>query len=102
MKKILMGIVIGVVLFALFLYFGGSEYVKDFGRKTEESGEKLEVYEKEFRESAEKAKETLVETGEKARETFDKSREKARETFDKAKETVKEYVPEDEEDEAEE
>ena len=77
MLRIVAGIILGVVFFAAFFYFGGGEYVRRFGTKTEEVGQKLETYEKDVRKGAEKAKDTLGDTKEKASRAFEKTREKA-------------------------
>lgn len=89
MKKILrvlLGMVLGIFIFMLFLFFGGAEYLKKFGQRTEEAGVKLERYEKDLKEAVEKAKERAVETGEK-------TEEKVIETYEGTKEKVKEYMP---------
>ncbi len=86
MKKILLGIILGIIMCVLFLYFGGSEYVKDFGRKSIEVGEELEAYEESLKDAADRARETVEEEGEKVRETVE-------EKLDETKEKVKEYIP---------
>jgi uncharacterized protein YbjQ (UPF0145 family) len=86
MKKILLGIILGIIMCVLFLYFGGSEYVKDFGQKTVDVGEELEEYEESFKDAADRAMDTVEEEGEKARETVE-------EKIDETKEKVKEYIP---------
>ncbi|MFQ5586123.1 MAG: hypothetical protein ACE5GF_04800 [Thermodesulfobacteriota bacterium] len=68
MKRILLGIIIGLCLFFLFLYFGGADYLRDFGSKTEEVGRDLKQYEKGVKESAEKAKKIVEKTGRKLKE----------------------------------
>lgn len=77
MLRIAAGIILGVVFFAAFLWFGGGEYVRRFGLKTGEVGQKLETYEKDVRKGAEKAKDTLEDAREKASRAFEKTREKA-------------------------
>ncbi|HLA51159.1 MAG TPA: hypothetical protein VJZ92_02795 [Thermodesulfobacteriota bacterium] len=42
--QITLGIFIGVVLLYLFIYFGGADYLKVFGKKTEQAGEGLKQY----------------------------------------------------------
>lgn len=79
MKKVMLGILIGVFVLILFVYFGGSRYVKSFGTKTEEAGEKLEKIEKEMREKAKGAKKSVE-------KSFDK-------TVDTTKEKVKKIIP---------
>lgn len=87
MKKVILGILLGVVVLAVFLYFGGSKCLRAFGSKTEEAGVKLEKYEKQFREKTDEAGKTVKETAVSAKKT-------AARTYDKTKEKVKEYMPE--------
>ncbi|MEK7314013.1 MAG: hypothetical protein AAB210_02805 [Deltaproteobacteria bacterium] len=77
MIRIILGIILGAVFFVAFLLFGGGEYVRRFGAKTEEVGQKIETYEKDVLKGAEKAKDTLGDTKEKASRAFEKTREKA-------------------------
>jgi hypothetical protein len=67
-KKAIRFTILIIILFILFLYFGGAEYVKRFGQKAEETGVKLEEYEKEIKGTTEKAKETYEGTKEKVKE----------------------------------
>lgn len=83
MARLFFGGLAGIVLLAVFFYFGGPKYLKAFGAKTEETGQRLEKYEKRIKDSTEKAGETVKE----ARKTVN-------ETFEKAKEKIKEYMPE--------
>lgn len=48
MKKIVLGVVFGCIIFVAFLYFGGASYVKQLGNKTVAVGKTLEGYEKEL------------------------------------------------------
>ena len=95
MKRIALGIIIGIIFFLVFVFAGGSEYLKRFGQKTEEAGEKLEVYEKEFKKGAEEAIEKLEESSERAKEAVkevieEKVKETVRETLEDAMEDVME------------
>ena len=65
MKRLFFGIIIGICLFFLFLYFGGADYLKDFGTMTEGVGRDLKQYERGIRNSADKAKEIFEKTGKK-------------------------------------
>jgi len=65
MKRLFFGIIVGFFLFFLFLYFGGADYLKDFGRKTENLGRDLKQYERGIRESADMAKDLVEKTGKK-------------------------------------
>ena len=84
MKKFILGVIIGILALAAFLYFGGPKYLKIFGAKTEEAGERLERYEKGLKHTAEEAKESVGKTVEKTKKVVDK-------TVDKTTEKVKEY-----------
>lgn len=99
MKKFIIGVVIGILALAAFLYFGGPKYLKMFGAKTEEAGERLEKYEKGFKHTAEEAAETVKETAETVKEKAGAAKEKAGEAYEKTKkavnrttEKVKEYA----------
>ncbi len=98
MKRIILGIVLGIFIFLLFLYLGGPEFLKKLGQRTEEAGIKLEKYEKELKEGVEKAKEAVEETREdtakEADKTLRKTKEKMKETYEETKEKVKEYITE--------
>jgi hypothetical protein len=45
MIKFLMGVIVGVLIFFLFIYFGGSKTVKKFGEGLTDTGKKMEVME---------------------------------------------------------
>lgn len=99
MKRFLLGIIIGILALAAFLYFGGPRYLKIFGAKTEEAGERLEKYEKGFKKSADEVAEKVKETAEtvkekagEAKESVGKTVEKTRKAVDKTTEKVKEYA----------
>lgn len=78
MKKLVLGFILGVLALALFVYYGGGDYLKAAGSKTEEAGEALKVYEKKMRKSIEGVREKAGDTAEKTREKVDSTREKAR------------------------
>ncbi len=82
MKKLLFGILLGIAILFAFFYFGGSRYIKTFGKKTEETGVRLEKVEKKVRESAGEAKETV-------KEKFEETKEKAAETKEKVEKYMK-------------
>ena len=54
MKKLLLGIVFGMLLLFLFLYLGGPGYLETFGKKAEETGKNLKKYEQTTRDTAKK------------------------------------------------
>jgi len=45
MIKFLMGVIVGILIFFLFLYFGGSKTVKKVGEGLTDTGKKMEVLE---------------------------------------------------------
>ena len=91
MKKFILGVIIGVLALAAFLYFGGPKYLKIFGAKTEEAGERLERYEKGLKHTAEEATEKVKATAETVKEKAGEAKESVGKTVDKTKEKVKEY-----------
>lgn len=54
MTRLLMGIVLGMLLLFLFLYFGGPSYLETFGKKAEETGKNLKHYEQATKDTAKK------------------------------------------------
>jgi hypothetical protein len=67
MKKLLIGILIGVAILFTFIVLGGGRYVKTLGVKTEEAGEKLEKFGKRIKKTTKSAKKTLDETTDKVK-----------------------------------
>lgn len=67
MMKIFLGVILGIIILAAFVYFGGAKYMRTFGAKTEEAGAKLEKVERQMKEGAESAKKTVTKTAEKAK-----------------------------------
>ena len=45
MIKFLMGVIVGILIFFLFIYFGGSKAVKKVGEGLTDTGKKMEVME---------------------------------------------------------
>jgi len=74
-KKVIAGIIIGVVFLVLFIAFGGSRYLKKLGRETEEAAERLGSYEKKAKEAAKKAEERIEKIRGMAEEAADKKEE---------------------------
>ena len=72
MKRFLLGIIIGFVLFMVFLLSGGGEYLKKFGQKTEEAGERLEEAEEQAREGMERMKKTIDRTRDRVKDLVGK------------------------------
>ena len=82
MIRLFFGGVAGIVLLGLFFYLGGPRYLTVLGVKTEQTGEKLETYEKEIKDSAEKAGKTVKKKSIAAKKKVDESLEKAKEKID--------------------
>ena len=91
MKKFILGVIIGILALAAFLYFGGPKYLRIFGAKTEEAGERLERYEKGLKHTAEEATEKVKETAETVKEKAGEAKESVDKTVDKTTDKVKEY-----------
>lgn len=79
MKKVLFGFILGLLALVLFLYFGGAKYLKTFGHRTEQAGEKLEGYERQIKEKAEGAGKAVKETAGSAKKAAEKTKEKVEE-----------------------
>jgi len=45
MVKFIMGVVVGILIFFLFIYFGGSKTVKKFAEGLTDAGKKMEIIE---------------------------------------------------------
>ena len=100
MIKFILGVLIGILALAAFLYLGGPKYMQIFGAKTEEAGQRLEKYEKGLKHNTEEAAETVKETAETvkekagaAKESVGKTVEKTKKVVNRTTEKVKEYTP---------
>lgn len=49
--RFLVGVIVGIILAFLFIYWGGGKFLKTTGEKAVEIGEKVEKYEKAFKEA---------------------------------------------------
>lgn len=49
--RFLLGVIVGIILAFLFIYWGGGKILKKTGEKAVEVGEKVEKYEKAFKEA---------------------------------------------------
>jgi len=85
MKKIILGILIGLAILAAMLYFGGGRHVRKIGKKTVEAGERMEKYEGEIKKKAARLQEALRKTAEGTKETVKKTAKGARETVERLK-----------------
>ena len=92
MKKFILGVIIGILALAAFLYFGGPKYLRIFGAKTEEAGERLERYEKGLKHTAEEATEKVKETAETVKEKAGEAKESVGKTVEKTKKAVDKTV----------
>ena len=45
MIKFIMGVIVGILIFFLFIYFGGSKTMKKVGEELTDTGKKMEVME---------------------------------------------------------
>jgi H+/gluconate symporter-like permease len=90
MIRVMLGMMVGIAFFVVFLYFGGPKYLKKFGAKTEEVAERLEGYEKGVKEGARKAKEGVEETKEKTEGILSRTRGKIEGAVERTKEKLKE------------
>ena len=92
MKKLILGFIIGVAVLVFFLYMGGSKYVKELGKRTEQAGEKLESYEKKLKRTAREASEVVRETVKDTKDAVEETAGDAREAVDKTRKKVKDIV----------
>lgn len=74
MIRLLVGIVLGMLLLFLFLYFGGPGYLETFGKKAEDTGKSLKKYEQTTRDSAKKVGEKYEDVKKKFGSDEDKSK----------------------------
>jgi ABC-type arginine transport system permease subunit len=51
MKNFLLGIVIGIIVIILFIYFGGGRALKSLGMMTTDLGERIETVEKSLKDT---------------------------------------------------
>ncbi len=68
MKKLILGIIIGIVLLVLFVYFGGGRYLQQAAKEAEKAGGEIEQYEKKLKESAKKVEHGIEKVKEKIKE----------------------------------
>jgi phage-related minor tail protein len=68
MKRIIFGIIVGIILFYLFLTRGGSDYLKKVGDTTKEVGSDLKQYEERLKTSTKKAKDVAEKAGKRLKE----------------------------------
>ena len=55
MIKFILGVIVGIVLFLFFLYFGGGTTVKKFGEGLSDTGKKMEALEGVVKKEADEA-----------------------------------------------
>ncbi|HBO84446.1 MAG: hypothetical protein A2073_01830 [Deltaproteobacteria bacterium GWC2_42_11] len=68
MKKFILGVIIGIVLLAAFVYFGGGDFLRHAGKEVEKAGGELKQYEYKLKDSAKKAEEGFEKVKEKIKE----------------------------------
>ncbi len=65
MKKFILGVIVGLALFAFFIFFGGGDYLKKLAVKTDKAGDKIVNYEDEFKRKVKEVKKKGTEVKEK-------------------------------------
>ena len=68
MIKAIIKLVLGIILLYLFIYFGGADYLEEFGRKTEQAGKELKQYEKNVKDAATTVEKSLEKAKDKVKE----------------------------------
>ncbi len=71
MTRFFIGIIVGIVALIFFVYYGGADYVRSFGRQADKAAVQMEKYEKKLHkmtDSAKKAGEKAEEAGKKIKE----------------------------------
>lgn len=68
MKKILFGIIVGIAVVVVFIFYGGGDYLKKFGWHAEKAGSKIEKMEKKLKGSVSGVKEKVEKTADKVKD----------------------------------
>ncbi len=92
MKKIILGIIVGAIVFIAFLSYGGAEYVKNFGKKTIEVGKTLEGYEKELQRQNKLGTKKAAAVTKGVKDAYEKTKEKAGKSVEWTKESADKTV----------
>ncbi len=88
MKKIILGIIVGGIIFIAFLSYGGAEYVKNFGKKTVEVGKTLEGYEKELQRQKKLGTKKAAAVTRGVKDAYEKTKDKAGRSVEWTKESA--------------
>ncbi len=88
MKKIILGIIVGCIIFIAFLSFGGAGYVKSLGKQTVEVGKKLEGYEKELARGKKLGAKKAAAVTKGVKDAYEKTKEKAGRSVEWTKESA--------------
>jgi len=88
MKKIILGIIFGCIIFIVFLSFGGAGYVKSLGKQTVEVGKKLEGYEKELERGKKLGAKKAATVTKGVKDAYEKTKEKAGRSVEWTKESA--------------
>lgn len=88
MKRLIYGMILGFILCLVFIYMGGGEYIKSFGRETSKVGEKVIDYEGVLKEKVKKAKKAAGEAKEAVKEKAGAAKKAVREKTDAAHKVV--------------
>ena len=83
MKKFIVGIIVGILLFAFFVFFGGGDYLKKLAARTDKAGSEVVNYEKQLKKQVQSVRQ-------KAGKVKDAATEAAREKKDEIKKKVME------------
>ena len=67
-KNIILGIFLGILLLYIFIYFGGADRIKVFGKKTVQTGEELKQYEKTVKDATIQIEKKLEKAKDKVKE----------------------------------
>jgi len=70
-RRFFIGIIVGIGALIFFVYYGGADYLRSFGRQADRAAEQMEKYEKKLHgmtDSAKKAGKKAEEAGKKIKE----------------------------------
>lgn len=91
LKRVILGFLLGAVMFIAFVFLGGAGFLEKFGEKVSDAGTELKHYESQLKESSEKLKDKLDEAKVAAKEKVgEKTEELIEEVVEETKEKIKE------------
>ncbi len=71
MTRFLIGIIVGIAALIFFVYYGGADYLRSFGKQADRAAVQMEKYEKKLHkmtDSAKKARKKAEDAGKKIKE----------------------------------